>query len=189
MFKKYKYLFIILLVIIATVVGILTSHISRKEDIKMDNTLNITSSAFKNKDYIPSKYTGQGKDISIPLEFNNIDEGKSIAIIMDDPDAPFGTFTHWLIWNIPISTTKIPENISTDNVVSSLGGAIQGKNDFGKIGYKGPNPPSGTHNYKIKVYVLDIFLNLLAGSSKGALEGAINGHVLHTGLLEGKFSK
>jgi Raf kinase inhibitor-like YbhB/YbcL family protein len=192
---KYKYIFIILGIIIVSII-----YINSKGDIKMNNTSKdnvkeevkfyVTSPAFKNGDYIPSKYTGHGEDISIPLEFNNIIlTGKSIAIIMDDPDAPTAVpFVHWLIWNIPTSITKILENIPDDSEIASLGGAIQGENDFGNIGYGGPNPPSGTHTYRIKVYVLDCLIDLKRGSSKESLENAMKGHILQSDLLEGKFS-
>jgi Raf kinase inhibitor-like YbhB/YbcL family protein len=189
MIKKYKYLFISLCIILCIAI-ISVIYIYLKGDEKMDTTLNVTSLAFKNGSNIPIKYTGRGEDISIPLEFNNVNpKGKYIAIIMDDPDAPSGTFTHWLIWNILSTIKNIPENIPNDKEVSSLDGALQGKNGMGNIGYMGPNPPYGTHTYRIKVYVLDSLLNLKAGSSKEALESAIKGHTIQTGLLEGKFSR
>jgi Raf kinase inhibitor-like YbhB/YbcL family protein len=158
--------------------------------MEMEKVFNVTSPAFKNGDSIPIKYTGKGIDVSIPLNLNNVSSlGKSIAIIMDDPDAPTPTpFVHWLIWNIPTTITMIPEGIPNDKEVAILNGAIQGKNDFGEIGYMGPNPPSGTHAYKIKVYVLDRLLDLKAGSSKASLENAMKGHIIQSTLLEGKFS-
>lgn len=182
MIKIYKYLFVLLLIITIVII-----YMIMKGGDKMEETLNVTSSAFKNGGNIPLKYTGKGEDMSIPLEFSNIvSSGKSIAIIMDDPDAPSGTFTHWLIWNIPSTNTKIPENASNDTNV--LDDAVQGKNGFGTIGYMGPNPPSGTHTYRIKVYVLDRLINLKTGSSKALLEDAMKGHIIQYGLLEGKFS-
>jgi Raf kinase inhibitor-like YbhB/YbcL family protein len=161
-----------------------------KNVVKEEPSFEVTSPAFKNGDYIPDKYTGHGENISIPLVFNNVSSsGKSITVIMDDPDAPTTTpFVHWLIWNIPASITEIPEGIPNSKEVSILNGAIQGKNDFGKTGYMGPNPPSGTHTYKIKVYVLDFFLNLGSDSSKEDIENEINGHILDSYLLEAKFS-
>jgi hypothetical protein len=181
--KKYKYIIVLLCIIIIVVIFLLP----KGEEENMEITLDVTSPAFKNGGNIPIKYTGRGDDISIPLEFNNvISDAKSIAIIMDDPDAPFGTFTHWLIWNIPI-TESIQENVPKNEKV--LNGAIQGKNGFGKIGYMGPNPPSGTHTYRIKVYVLDTLLDLDSNASKNTLESAIKDHILQYGLLEGKFSK
>lgn len=155
---------------------------------KVENSLVVKSKAFKDSGFIPVKYTGIGEDISIPLEFSDVSSsGKSIAIIMDDPDAPtVKSFVHWLIWNIPIKVNSISENISYTNEID---GAIQGKNDFGKIGYKGPNPPSGVHTYKIKVYVLDSILQLKEGASKESLEEAMKGHIIQTGLLNGKYKK
>jgi Raf kinase inhibitor-like YbhB/YbcL family protein len=199
---KYKWLIILLCIIIISLI-----YINLKGDNKMNNDNNpknniendvkeelqfeVTSPAFKNGDYIPAKYTGHGEDISIPLLFNNVSSsGKSIAVIMDDPDAPTTTpFVHWLIWNIPASITKIPEGIPNTKDVSILNGAVQGKNGFGRIGYMGPNPPSGTHTYKIKICVLDTFLNLGSESSKEDIEKAMNGHIIESYLLEGKFSR
>jgi Raf kinase inhibitor-like YbhB/YbcL family protein len=157
--------------------------------MKVDN-FSVTSPAFKNGEYIPIKYSGIGENISIPLAFHNIDpRGKSIAIIMDDPDAPTPKpFVHWLIWNIPTSITSIPEDIPPSEIVLTLDGALQGKNTTGEVGYIGPNPPSGTHVYKIKAYVLDYFLDIEAGSTKEELEKEMEGHILQSSLLEGKFS-
>lgn len=182
--NKYKCLFILLCIIILII------YLIVKGVGKMEANLVVTSSAFKNGGTIPIKYTGRGEDISVPLEFSNIvSSGKSIAIIMDDPDAPSLTpFVHWLIWDIPTTITKIPENVPNDSKIVSLGGAIQGKNGFGSVGYMGPNPPSGMHTYRIKVYVLDCFLNLKEGSPRETLEREMKGHVIQSGLLEGKFS-
>jgi len=185
--KKYKYLLIIILLLIILGMYML---LRGEEKMNLEVNLEVKSSAFINGGRIPIKYTGIGEDISIPLKFGTIDtKGKSIVIIMDDPDAPFGTFTHWMIWNIPTSITSIPEGISHDLVVNTLDGAIQGKNDFGTIGYKGPNPPSGTHNYRIKVYVLDRLLEINNNISKKELESVMKDYIIQYGLLEGKFSK
>ena len=193
MFKiivKYRFLFVIFCIVI-----ILFIYIFMKGNFEMKNVKKekfnfvVTSSAFDN-DYILSKYTADGEDISIPLKFENIGcNGKTIAIIMDDPDAPStNPFVHWLIWNIPTTITEIPENISTSAKVESLNGAIQGKNDFGKFGYKGPNPPSGIHNYRINVYVLDIYLNLDSNASRNDLENNMQDHIIESSLLEGKYT-
>ena len=155
----------------------------------MPNNLKVTSPAFADNGFIPVKYTGQGINVSPPLFIENISYGvKSIAIIMDDPDAPMRVFTHWLIWNIPSGITLIPEGIPNEAVVYSLGGALQGTNDFGKLGYGGPLPPAGQlHTYRIIVYALDSFLPAIAGIGKLALENEMIGHIVQSGILRGRF--
>ncbi len=147
------------------------------------------SPAFVDNGFIPVKFTGQGVNISPPLIIENISGSvKSIAIIMDDPDAPTGVFTHWLIWNIPAGITMIPEGIPNEAVVYSLGGALQGTNDFGKLGYGGPLPPIGQlHTYRIKVFALNAFLPLIAGIGKLTLEIGMIGHIVQFGIIRGKY--
>src|SRR3989338_5675186 len=138
-------------------------------------------SIFSDGEKIPVKYTADEEDINPSLEISGIPEGaKTLALIVDDPDAPIGTWVHWLVWNIPASKTKIEEN--------SVPG-IQGINDFRKRDYGGPNPPSGTHRYFFKLYALDSELNLPEGSKKAELEKAIQGHILATAQLIGKYSR
>ncbi|HEC81743.1 MAG TPA: YbhB/YbcL family Raf kinase inhibitor-like protein [Thermoplasmatales archaeon] len=144
-------------------------------------SMKLSSPAFKNGENIPIKYTCDGENISPPLNFSNTPEkAKSLVIIMDDPDAPMGTFTHWMMWNIPANTTHLLEG---ENVYP------QGTNDFGVTGYKGPCPPSGTHHYYLKVYALDTLLDLQAGAHRNQLENAMSGHVLAEGQLMGVYSK
>jgi Raf kinase inhibitor-like YbhB/YbcL family protein len=103
----------------------------------------VVKSAFEDGGYIPEEYTADGRDISPPLIIENIlPEAETLAVIVDDPDAPSGTFTHWLIWNIPADISQISKNIEKKEKVKDLKGAIQGKNDFNKLGYMGPAPPS-----------------------------------------------
>lgn len=130
----------------------------------------------------PVRYTCDGEDISPKIEIYGVsDEVKSLAIIVDDPDAPLGTFNHWVIWNIK-PTNTIPEGIPKEHVLTDPIEAVQGKNDFGKIGYNGPCPPPGkAHRYFFKVYALDTLLDLKAGSTKKELEKAIEGHILQYG--------
>ncbi|AEA47793.1 YbhB/YbcL family Raf kinase inhibitor-like protein [Archaeoglobus veneficus] len=138
----------------------------------------------------PEKYTCNGEDVSPPIAIEGVSkEAKSIAIIMDDPDAPLGTFTHWVIWNIPANITSIPESIPPEPVVKEPISAVQGKNDFGRIGYGGPCPPSGVHNYKIKVYILDTFLNLDPGATKEELENAMKGHILQYAVVTASYGR
>jgi len=147
-------------------------------------------SDFENQEMIPARYTADGKDISPPLEISGVSsEAKSIVIIMEDPDAPGQTFTHWLIWNIPASTKKIPENVPNEDKIEELGGAVQGVNDFGKIGYGGPAPPSGTHRYVFKIFTLKDKLNTKPRASKTDLLKDINGLVLQHNRLKGKYSR
>lgn len=130
----------------------------------------------------PEKYTCDGNDISPRISINGIKNNiKSIAIMLIDSDAR--NFAHWLIWNIvpKSSILVIPENISKKGEVTNPIKAIQGRNDFGKIGYNGPCPPHGKHHYHFKVYGLDTTLNLSAGSTKWQLEKAMKGHIIQYG--------
>ena len=144
--------------------------------------MKVTSSAFKEGAEIPSKFTCDGADTSPPLQIADIpSEAKSLALIVDDPDAPSGLFTHWLVWNIPPQTGSVREG-------SAPKGA-QGANDFGKSGYGGPCPPSGTHRYYFKVFALDRELDLPSGAKRGQLDAARKGHVVAQGDLIGRYSR
>lgn len=150
----------------------------------------ITSSAFKSGGRIPEAYARKGGNMSPPLHIEGVHPGaKTIAIIVDDPDIPVPvlSFTHWAVYNIPVTVADIHENVPREPVVASLGGAMQGKNGFGRIGYTGLNPPFGTHTYRFRAYALDTALSLKPGAGRKQLIKAIDGHVLQTGLLEGKF--
>jgi Raf kinase inhibitor-like YbhB/YbcL family protein len=150
--------------------------------------LKITSSAFKDGGMIPIQYTGDGADISPPLQWDAAPEGtKSIALICDDPDAPMGTWVHWVLFNLPAATTSLAEKVPPDKTLAS--GARQGTNDFRKIGYGGPMPPSGTHRYFFKIYALDTQLDLPAGANKQGLVKAMQGHILAQGQLVGKYKR
>jgi Raf kinase inhibitor-like YbhB/YbcL family protein len=148
----------------------------------------LTSSAFLNNGLIPAKYTCDGENISPPLQWNNVAadyRAKSIALICDDQDA--SGFAHWVIFNIPTDTNKLAEHVPTDGVLSN--GARQGTNDFPGIGYGGPCPPSGTHRYYFKIYVLDIVLGLPAGTTtKSQLVAAMAGHIIAQGQLIGRYT-
>ena len=144
------------------------------------NTLTVYSTVFSHKGHIPSEYTCDGKDINPPLEVENIPEGtKSLALIMEDPDAPRGTFDHWLVWNIS----------PNEAISEQTNPGISGTNDFGKTGYGGPCPPSGVHRYFFKVYALDSKLELLAGADKKTLLEAMNGHILSEGEIMGLYQR
>lgn len=142
--------------------------------------MKITSPAFKHNEYIPAKYTCEGEDINPELSISDIPEGaKSLALIMDDPDAPMGVWVHWVVFDIPV-TARIEEN----SVPGKLGITNSGRKD-----YHGPCPPSGTHHYFFKLYALDARLNLKEGVSKGQLEKAMQGHILDKAELIGLYQR
>lgn len=150
--------------------------------------IKITSNAFKEGEMIPRKYTCDGDDISPPLEWSGIPSGtKSIAIISDDPDAPMGTWVHWVIFDIPPDVKGLSEGVPKDKILKD--GSRQGINDSHKIGYDGPCPPGGTHRYCFKVYALDKGLSLSAGATKKDLVKAVEGHVLAQGQLMGRYKR
>ncbi len=150
--------------------------------------IKITSSAFEEGDLIPENYTCDGIDVSPPISWTSVPEGtKTLALICDDPDAPIGTWVHWVLFNLPAATNEIPENILPERTLES--GAKQGMNDFHKIGYGGPCPPSGTHRYYFKIFALDIELDLEAGATKPDLLRAMEGHILAEGQLMGRYER
>ena len=142
--------------------------------------MRLSSPEFKNNDFIPRKFTCQGEDINPALIMEDIPkEAKSLALIVDDPDAPMGTWIHWVVYDIA-PVFRIEEN--------SIPGK-QGSNDFGRKNYGGPCPPSGTHRYFFKIYALDTVLNLKEGISKFDLEKAMKGHILAKAELIGLYKK
>ena len=144
--------------------------------------MKITSSAFQEGGNIPSKFTCDGSDTSPPFQITGVpSEAKSLVLIADDPDAPSGLFTHWLIWNIPPQTNSIAEG--------SVPKGVQGTNDFGKSGYRGPCPPPGTHRYSFKIFALDRQLALRSGAKRGQVDAAMKGHVIAQGELVGRYSR
>lgn len=146
-------------------------------------TLKLSSSAFKHNYSIPSKYTCDGADVNPPLVIENAPlNTKSLALIVDDPDAPAGNWVHWVVWNIDPTTNEIKEN-----TVPS--GALQGINDFRRHDYRGPCPPSGTHHYFFKLYALDMVLNLGQKANKAELERAMKGHIITQGELIGLYRR
>ncbi len=152
-------------------------------------TLQLSSTAFRQGEYIPKKYTGEGADVSPPLRWANVPEGvKSFALICDDPDAPVGTWVHWVLFNVSPSLTELPEALSKERELPN--GARQGVNDFKKIGYGGPMPPRGSdHRYFFKLYALDAMLSLTAGASKAELLRAMEKHVLGQAELMGRYRR
>jgi len=150
--------------------------------------IKVTSSAFQDGGSIPSKYTCDGADVSPPLQWDSAPEDtKSLAVICDDPDAPMGTFVHWVLFNLPAEIRELTENVPTGETLPN--GAKQGTSDFGRTGYGGPCPPSGTHRYYFKIYALDSEIDLPAGARKPDLLKAMEGHILVQGQLMGKYKR
>ncbi len=151
--------------------------------------LTITSGAFEAGGAIPRKFTCDGPDVSPALNWNDPPAGtQSLALIADDPDAPVGTWVHWVLYDLPASAQSLPENVPKQEQLQD--GSRQGRNDFGKIGYGGPCPPPGKpHRYFFKLYALDAKLDLKAGATKAGVEKAIEGHVLAQGELMGRYGR
>lgn len=149
----------------------------------------MTTTAFADSGNIPKKYTCDGEDVSPPLSWSGVPAGtKSFALICDDPDAPMGTWTHWVIWGIPGNAPGLPEGVP--KVADVPGGIKQGLNSWPKVGYNGPCPPAGKpHRYIFTVFALDSDLDLSANSSKSALENAMKGHILGTAKVTGKYGR
>lgn len=152
--------------------------------------MKITSPVFKEGKPIPPKYTCDGADISPPLAWSEIPAGtQSLALISDDPDAPRGTWVHWVLYNLPAHLFGLPENIPNDKTLALANGGAQGKNDFQKIGYGGPCPPKGTHRYYFKLYALDSSLALPSGATQRQVLEAMKGHVLAEAELMGTYAR
>lgn len=144
----------------------------------------LTSSAFAPGERIPTKYTCDDQDISPPLRWSDPPQGtQSFALIADDPDAPVGTWVHWVIFNLPAETRDLPEQAGLP------GDSRDGKNSWGRTGYGGPCPPSGTHRYFFKLYALDAMLDLAAGADKEQLLQAMESHTLAQTELMGTYSR
>jgi Raf kinase inhibitor-like YbhB/YbcL family protein len=149
-------------------------------------TMQLTSTAFKEGAPIPASHGNEDKNLSPPLQWSDVPQGvKSFALICDDPDAPRGTWVHWVLFNIPAETRELK---SAPAGKVDIPGAIQGKNDFKKLGYGGPAPPSGTHRYYFKLYALDKMLDLKEGATKDEVVKAMKDHIVAQGQLMGTFS-
>ncbi|MEK7546873.1 MAG: YbhB/YbcL family Raf kinase inhibitor-like protein [Patescibacteria group bacterium] len=171
------YVIVFLLAIFAIILFLSRVNGPPEKSIKM----NISSPEFKNNESIPAKFTCQGENINPRLEIGEVPpDAKSLAIIMDDPDATIGNFTHWLIWNIDLKTPAINENSAP---------GTQGNNGRGNPGYTGPCPPSGTHRYFFKLYALDSMLDLATGADKAQLESEIAKHELARAEFIGTYKK
>jgi Raf kinase inhibitor-like YbhB/YbcL family protein len=150
-------------------------------EVELVKKLLVKSSAFENNKPIPVKYTCDGADVNPPLTIDGVpEETKTLVLIVDDPDAPMGTFDHWIVWNIPAATRRIEENTVP---------SIEGMSSYRKHAYGGPCPPYGTHRYFFKVYALDTQLDLKLNSTKRDVEKAMKGHILAEGELVGLYSR
>lgn len=148
----------------------------------------ITSAAFADSALIPMVYTCDSIDISPPLHWEGIpDSAQSLALIVDDPDAPGQTWVHWVMFDMPPDTHGVDAHVPTDTVLAN--GAIQGISDFKRIGYGGPCPPGGTHRYVFKLYALDTKLGRGAGETKAELLHAMKGHIMARGKLVGRYTR
>jgi Raf kinase inhibitor-like YbhB/YbcL family protein len=155
-------------------------------------SITVRSSAFSNGAAIPDRYADYGGKTSPPLEWSGVPEGaKSVALIVDDPDAPRPTpYVHWVLYKLAATVTRLPEDVPKAPRPDSLGGALQGKSDNGSVGYFGPRPPpGGPHHYHFQVFALDNVPALDPGATKDRLLGAMNGHVLAKGQLVGTYQK
>ncbi|HYB54429.1 MAG TPA: YbhB/YbcL family Raf kinase inhibitor-like protein [Thermoanaerobaculia bacterium] len=153
-----------------------------------EKRLLLESEAFEAGKPIPSRYTADGPDRSPALSWRGVPaQARSLALVCEDPDAPRGNWVHWVLYGIPPSTTSLPEAVPPS--ASLPGGGTHGKNDFGRLGYGGPAPPSGTHRYFFRLYAIDVPLALPAGATRAELTRAIEGHVLARGELMGTYSR
>lgn len=161
---------------------IATPNQEQKMEIKL------TSTAFKEGEAIPRQYSCDGINVSPPLEWTGVPKSaKTIALVADDPDAPSGTFVHWVLYNLSAANIGLVENLPPTEGLRA--GGFQGKNGFGKLGYGGPCPPTGTHRYFFKIYALDAELPLKAGATKAEVEKAMQGHIVAQGQLMGTYSR
>ena len=150
--------------------------------------MELISSAFDEGGMIPSKYTCDGVDVSPPLKWGALPDGtKSLALICDDPDAPMGTWVHWVYYDIPVKANDLPEGIAPDERPAP--GGVQGINDFRRTGYGGPCPPGGTHRYYFKLYAIDSLLNLSPGATKKQVLKAMENHIIGHVQLMGKYKR
>ncbi len=159
-----------------------------QEKAKRGTAMIISSTAFQEGGKIPVQYTCDDQDISPPLSWSGVPEGaKSLALINDDPDAPMGTWVHWVVYNIPPDLPGFDEAVSPDTLAQKS--ILQGVTDFGHQHYGGPCPPSGTHRYYFKLYALDTFLELEPGATKKQVEEAMQGHILEQAQLMGRYTR
>jgi len=148
----------------------------------------LRSEAFPEGSAIPKKFTCDGQTVSPPLSWTGAPANtKSLALIMDDPDAPSGTYTHWVLYNMPVTLSSLSEALASSREISGVG--TQGSNSAGRTGYLGPCPPSGTHRYYFKRFALDANLQLKPGLTSRELQMSMGGHILAQAWLMGRYSR
>lgn len=194
MYQKYLYILITFLAVITTltVIAIVKNEFNSMPisttpahniNSIIETNMKIDSMVFKNNEFIPSKFTCDGINTNPLLRFSDVPtEAKSLALIMDDPDAPAGTWVHWVLWNIDPKTEKIEED-------SAPVGAKQGMTSYNETKYGGPCPPNGTHHYYFKLYALDEKLELASSTTASDLENAMQGHVIAQTEMIGLYSR
>ena len=186
--KIYYFCFFLTICLMAGSGETLQAKDQNNAKIKRGESMKITSSSFNHEDMITAKYTCDGQNISPPLSWSGAPEKtKSLALICDDPDAPAGTWVHWVFFDIPATVNSLQEKVSRQEEIAGLG--KNGKNSSGRYGYDGPCPPGGTHRYYFKLYALDTMLNLKAGLTKEELLKAMKGHVLEEVQLMGRYKR
>ena len=165
------------------VVNLFAAEKARKDQMQL------TSTAFAEGAAIPAQHTCDAKNVSPPLKWSGVPAGaKSLVVIVDDPDAPSGTWVHWVLYDLAATTTELPEDVAKSQYVA--GGARQGLNDFRHLGYGGPCPPPGkAHRYFFKLYALDTMLELKPGLTKKDIEAAMEKHLLAQGQLMGTYQR
>ncbi len=169
-------------------VGTPVTQNQNQNQLQSTKDIKLTSTAFKEGESIPHQYTCDGVNVSPPLEWSGVPKSaKTVAMIADDPDAPSGTWVHWIVYNLPAENIGMVENLPASENLKA--GGLQGKNDFGNVGYTGPCPPSGTHRYFFKIYALDGELALKARATKPEVEKAMEGHVVAQGQLMGTYRR
>ena len=185
--KLLTILIVIIVILIAGVIAVVLLFAPARTEIFSSVTevnMNLTSTAFTQGQPIPTKFSCKGADLSPALAWDEPPAGtQSFALLMDDPDAPMGTWDHWVLFNIPAATRSLAENFQPAAPI------IAGKNSWGKNSYGGPCPPSGTHRYFFRLYALDTTLSLASKAAKADVLSAMQGHMLGMGELMGTFSK
>lgn len=150
--------------------------------------MELLSTAFKDRGAMPRTYTCDGINVSPPIRWKDLPAGtRSLALVCDDPDAPGGRFVHWILFNIPSNVDHLDEDVGHTEFLPI--GAVHGKNDFGKLGYRGPCPPDGLHNYHFELFALDTLLEKRPGIDRDTLEAEMDGHILDTCTLIGNYRR
>ena len=160
------------------------------EPVEASMPFELTSTAFRQAEPIPEQYSCDGDDISPPLQWGDPPSGtQSFALVMDDPDAPVGTWDHWILFNIPADTRGLEENLPITGKNQESGSIFVGNNSWRRTDYGGPCPPGGTHRYFFKLYALDTNINLLPGANKKQVQEAMQGHILAETELMGTYTR